>query len=687
MQGLAPRSLASQALAQRAGVLVRGPGTGTSDSIPAALSDGELVIPADDVRRYGAAQIMAQVKQGGQNLPQPAMVDGTQHAAAGGLIADPFGPQTNDVTRVGNSYSGGNIGGNITVNGQAPGGTVSTYSAPRAPAPPGQPQPLGTPGSLASRAALSAPGGAQAAPGAAAPGQVGQPLQSLAAGSLSAVQPATNPAAPRSMAGGGQISWSGRPQQPSGVEQLVGALAQLARQPAAPQVPGQQQLRSTDQQFFNGGALGYANGGLVSEDDLRRPLAEQAQVRAVDNLPQNAAAIAAAQPSMAGQPGSLAQRAMLSSSAPDDQVAAANRAGAQTRSLAALAMEQAQQGVGVPSTPGLTIIGPADYANRNANFNDSAQLRTVLARGPGPGRNGAAAFAQQVQGAAMPLAQRAQQEALQVKEQGDTARAQLQEQGLAVRAAAQDRRLAESNGIQRERLQFEAAREDRAQTQALSEQERKARIAQIDELIVSGSPEQKKAAAAQKAALMGKGLDDVGKVGEVSTGIRKEFEGLPEVKAFKQALPAFKGIEDAAKRNTPMSDINMVYGIAKLYDPNSVVREGEYATVANAPNMPERVKGWVSYVSGGGKLTPEVKGQILAEARSRMGTFDREYGATISRYGDIARRSGADASLVVPQDYQPMQQPQQTELPQLTELRRRAANNPQLAQRLQAAGY
>ncbi|MFT4266560.1 MAG: hypothetical protein QM586_04950 [Xenophilus sp.] len=146
-----------------------------------------------------------------------------------------------------------------------------------------------------------------------------------------------------------------------------------------------------------------------------------------------------------------------------------------------------------------------------------------------------------------------------------------------------------------------------------------------------------------------------GKAGEVSTAIRKEFEGLPEVKNYKQALPAYRGIIDAAQRSTPMSDINLVYGIAKLYDPNSVVREGEYATVAKAPGVPERIKGWAQYLAGGGKLTPEVKQQIVAEANSRMGTFDKEYGSVINRYGDIARRSGADDTLVVPQDYQPMQ--------------------------------
>ena len=133
--------------------------------------------------------------------------------------------------------------------------------------------------------------------------------------------------------------------------------------------------------------------------------------------------------------------------------------------------------------------------------------------------------------------------------------------------------------------------------------------------------------------------------------LRTEFNGLPEVKNYTQALPSYKGIEDAVSRNTPMSDINLVYGIAKLYDPNSVVREGEYNTVASAPNIPERVKGWVQYVAGGGKLTPEVKGQILKEAQSRIKTYEDQYLNQATRYKDLATRTGADPTLVFPTNF------------------------------------
>lgn len=137
--------------------------------------------------------------------------------------------------------------------------------------------------------------------------------------------------------------------------------------------------------------------------------------------------------------------------------------------------------------------------------------------------------------------------------------------------------------------------------------------------------------------------------------LRKEFEALPETKKYKAALPSFKGIEDAVKRNTTQSDINIVYGIAKIYDPESVVREGEYATVANSPNIPERIKGYAQYLQGGGRLSPQVKKEILDEARSRMKSFEDQFMKARGDYESIAQRTGIDPTRVFPSQVERMQ--------------------------------
>lgn len=127
---------------------------------------------------------------------------------------------------------------------------------------------------------------------------------------------------------------------------------------------------------------------------------------------------------------------------------------------------------------------------------------------------------------------------------------------------------------------------------------------------------------------------------ENEAALRKEFDNLPEVKNYKQAYPAFAAIKDAASRNTPQADINLVYGIAKLYDPNSVVREGEYSTVANSPSIPERIKGYAQYIAGGGKLSPDTKAQILAEAQGRLKSYEAEYQKSRTTYEGVVRSYG-----------------------------------------------
>lgn len=130
------------------------------------------------------------------------------------------------------------------------------------------------------------------------------------------------------------------------------------------------------------------------------------------------------------------------------------------------------------------------------------------------------------------------------------------------------------------------------------------------------------------------------------TELRKEFEGLPEVKNYKQAYPAFAAVKDAASRNTPQSDINIIYGIAKLYDPTSVVREGEYATVANSPNIPERIKGYAQFLQGGGRLSKATKEQLVQEAQGRLGTYKAEVDKARGSYEQIAKRRNIDPGSV-----------------------------------------
>ena len=73
-------------VAKAEGGLIRGPGSGTSDSIPARLSNGEFVVRAEAVRRPGVLGMLAALNAG---IASPVLHEfrGARRFADGGLVA------------------------------------------------------------------------------------------------------------------------------------------------------------------------------------------------------------------------------------------------------------------------------------------------------------------------------------------------------------------------------------------------------------------------------------------------------------------------------------------------------------------------------------------------------------------------------------------------------------------------
>lgn len=734
------------------GGLVRGPGTGTSDSIPdeaepgtyimpadsteaigpgalekmgtmpVRLSDGEFKIPPEQVMALGAAVLKlykdathtpVNGEDGGQTDEEVGEARGfnpaermaqmpAQMFADGGMV-DPNRPNsfgdaaaaTRDpgVTQVDSGYQPGN-------------GTVSVVpSQPVAP-----PAPTRPPNTVVSMInpewdrVAKQQNGAAPAPQNAAAALTAPPAPAAAP---TAPTPAPQPAA--------AMGWLDRNKQRNADVSAASITnrpewSKTARAPAAPPPeptppappPVDSRISMPQSTFQSRAAYGfqprrYADGGMV-EDDLQKRLMQipssappgwnggggssgggggAGGVTGSWEAPQAAPAQTPTQPA-----GALTRAASMSAPATAVQAMSAmpaNPNGGQvsTQSMGAadgLARRGAADAMALmPNAPApvqapTVLTSENSWQKRNDLRNALVSASSITANGGRFDRNKGESpesltyramlgTDQALQASAPGLAQQA------MREQGDTQRAGLQvtansAQGAADRQNALERTLIGERGANARTGLTTQATLDAAKIKAqqeLAEQQRKAAL----------------------------------KNPETSTALRKEFEGLPEVKNYKQALPAYKGIEDAVKRNTPMSDINIVYGIAKLYDPNSVVREGEYATVANAPNIPERVKGWVQYATNGGKLTPEVKKQIMDEASSRMMSFQNEFEGSSARYRDIAERSNADPTLVISSDYKPAVAKKEDEAvpPQIAELQRRAASNPALAARLKEMGY
>ncbi len=134
------------------------------------------------------------------------------------------------------------------------------------------------------------------------------------------------------------------------------------------------------------------------------------------------------------------------------------------------------------------------------------------------------------------------------------------------------------------------------------------------------------------------GLQGAGNTRQGVVELRKEFNGLPEVQAYKAAVPM---VESARKApNTTAGDLDVIYAVGKALDPNSVVREGELNLVLKTGSPLERVLGSMGYVIGQGRLSPQQRQKLLNMLDNRVGELGRQYGAARTTYEKAADANG-----------------------------------------------
>jgi hypothetical protein len=120
--------------------------------------------------------------------------------------------------------------------------------------------------------------------------------------------------------------------------------------------------------------------------------------------------------------------------------------------------------------------------------------------------------------------------------------------------------------------------------------------------------------------------------------LRKEFNALPEVKNYKEVLPIVQSVQRAP--DTPAGDIDLIYGVGKVMDPNSVVREGELNLVIKAGSPAQRLMGYVNYVKGGGRLTQDQRKDLMVVMESRTAGLKSNYDAARATYETAADKQG-----------------------------------------------
>lgn len=118
---------------------------------------------------------------------------------------------------------------------------------------------------------------------------------------------------------------------------------------------------------------------------------------------------------------------------------------------------------------------------------------------------------------------------------------------------------------------------------------------------------------------------------EQANNLRKDYEKRLKEAKIGEIQDQVRVIEKAAEDPSAVGDLSLIFSYMKVLDPMSVVREGEFATAANAGSVPERVRGAYNKLVSGERLSKNIRKNFLKEARST-------YRSKLKRAQDISNR-------------------------------------------------
>jgi hypothetical protein len=116
-------------------------------------------------------------------------------------------------------------------------------------------------------------------------------------------------------------------------------------------------------------------------------------------------------------------------------------------------------------------------------------------------------------------------------------------------------------------------------------------------------------------------------------GVASQFDAEPVVKEYNTIATSIDAVRNAGV--TPTDDIQRIYAFAKVMDPNSVVREGEYKTVQDyATSLMQRAGIKAKRVfDNSGFLTDEARGFLLKTLENRFSSTEKSYNNIYKEYG------------------------------------------------------
>lgn len=107
-------------------------------------------------------------------------------------------------------------------------------------------------------------------------------------------------------------------------------------------------------------------------------------------------------------------------------------------------------------------------------------------------------------------------------------------------------------------------------------------------------------------------------------------------------------LSDPKIKNDPTKQVSLVFSFGKMLDPESVVRESEYALIANARGLFDSLQQMIPQLQTGAKLTPAQLQSMQGIAQQMLGGAGTRIDALSQYYDNLAKRRGVDPENVLP---------------------------------------
>jgi len=130
--------------------------------------------------------------------------------------------------------------------------------------------------------------------------------------------------------------------------------------------------------------------------------------------------------------------------------------------------------------------------------------------------------------------------------------------------------------------------------------------------------------------------------------LRKEYNALPDVKAYNEVNTAYNQIKVATQRPSPANDLAAATKFMKLLDPTSVVRESELIMAVQASGLADRISNTGNRILNGEKLTPTQRKDFFDAATQFYKIAEDKKRAIDTQYTNIGIESNLNYKNIIP---------------------------------------